>query len=230
MPGRPWSVFRPQPLIQRAATVWTVDDAIPGIPGADRRMSIFRYADGSLLFYNAIPVPEETLNAIRALGRPAYLVVPNRYHALDAAPFAERLGLAAFASPATLNALSSRFSCRPVNTLPPDPGLQWFTVEGFKTREVVLLVHGTLLVGDLVTNVPHVATLRGLLMRLIGFTGPAPKLPGPVRKRVGEDMTKVRALLDQLAQLDGVSRLIPSHGPVVETNVREALQNVARTL
>jgi len=57
--------------------VWTVDDDVPGLPGADRRMSIIRRSDGSLVFFNAIPVADETLAQVKALGIAQSVVHPQ---------------------------------------------------------------------------------------------------------------------------------------------------------
>jgi hypothetical protein len=67
-------------------------------------------------------------------------------------------------------------------------------------------------------------------MRLLGLTGPEPKLPRPVRMRVGRDPAAVRALLLQLADQPGLGRLITSHGVVWENDVPGALRKVAASL
>lgn len=114
---RPWTVNRPGPLTPRGPDLWTIDDAVPGIPGAGRRMTIVRRRDETLLFYNAIPLPEETLRAVRALGSPARLVVPNQFHALDAAAFTLKLNVTPYAPQVAVTELEKRFgfSCRPVD-------------------------------------------------------------------------------------------------------------------
>lgn len=70
----------------------------------------------------------------------------------------------------------------------------------------------------------------GLVMRFIGFTGPTPKLPKPVRKRVEVDTEAVRALFNTLAAQPGLTRIIPSHGEVIEVDAPTVLRQVAQTL
>jgi hypothetical protein len=228
--ARPWTVHKPTPLTQRDEGLWTIDDDVPGLPGATRRMTVVKRLDGSLLFYNAIPVPEATLDQLRALGTPAQLIVPNEYHALDAAAFAHRLGLTAFAPAVAVEKLSSRLTCQPITALPLDAELKVFRVDGFRTHEVVVVVRGTLLVADLVTNVPHFGGLTGLMMRLVGFSGPGLKLPAPVRKRVGRDVGAVGALMKELAAVEGLKRIIPSHGLIIEHDAAAALRALGATL
>ncbi len=221
-------MLSPSALTPRGENVWTVDDLIPGINGVNRRMTVIRRSDGTLLFYNAIPLPEDTLAALRALGAPGALVVPNQFHALDAAAFAQKLNVPAFMPGVAVEALASRLAGRDIAELPAD-GLRVFTIDGFKTKEAVLVFGKTLVVADLVTNVPHGRGLRALPLRLMGFSGPEPRLPPPVLFRVGVDRALIRARLEELAGL-GLEMIIPSHGDVFTGDVATALRRVANAL
>lgn len=223
---RPWTVYRPGPLTQRAPAVWTVDDDVPGLDGATRRMSVIRRPSGELVFFNAVPVPDASLDQLRTLGRPAHLIVPNALHAIDVAAFVEKLGVTAWVPDVATSALSARFPCRPASAFPTDEGLRLFSVAGFKTKELVLVAERTLFTGDLVTNAPHGPGVMGFLMRVVGFTGPEPKLPFPVRQRVQTDRRAVKELLMTLAGLE-LERLVPSHGALVEGDVAGVLRKVA---
>lgn len=226
MSARVWTVNKPGPLTQRAPNVWTVDDDIPGpLAGVNRRMTVIRRADGSLLFFNAIPVPDETLRALRELGTPRALVVPNQFHALDAAAFVEKLQLDAFMPDVAVSALKGRA----ISELLSGDDVQHFTVDGFSTREVVLVAHGCLIVGDLVTNVAPLPGFKGLMLRVVGFTGAQPRLPPPVRRRVGRDLKAVSTFLERLAAMP-LTTLIPSHGEVFTGDVGAALRRVAHGL
>ena len=227
---RPWTVNQPGPLKQVSPNLWVIDDQVPGLPNAGRRMGILRLSRGSLLFFNAVPVPESTLQQILALGRPEAVVLPNQFHALDAAAFSEKLKVTPYAPAVAVPALSDRLQCKPIAELPADAALKVFTVEGFRTHEIVLLFEEALIVADLVTNVPHHASFTGLMMRLVGFTGPEPRLPKPVRKRVERDTAAVKALLGTLAALPNLKRLVPTHGDILENGVPAALTRIAQGL
>lgn len=228
MTSRPWTVQTPGPLTPRGEGLWTIDDQVPGIP-VNRRMTIVRRDDGSLVFFNAIPVPDDTLAQLRKLGTPAALIIPNQFHAIDAAAFAQKLNVPAFMPDVAITALADQLKGHRISELPRGDDLQLFAVEGFKTHEVVLVTRGCLITADLVTNVPHLGGVQGLVMRLIGFTGPAPTLPPPVRFRVGKNKTLIRARLEQLASL-GLSTLIPSHGAVFTGDVGAVLRRIATRL
>lgn len=226
---RPWTVNRPGPLTPRGEGLWTIDDQLPGPRAIPRRMTIVKRDDG-LLFYNAVPVPDSTLDEIRALGTPRHLVLPNHLHALDAHAFAEKLKVETWACAAGLKELADRgVKASDIAHLPSQAGQRWFSVTGFLTHEQVLFAHGTLIAADVFTNVPHQKGLTGLMMRLIGFTAPHPLLPKPVRKRVGRDLKAVKALFEDFAQLSP-RQLIPSHGDVFTGDCAAALRQIAVTL
>ncbi len=189
-------------------------------------MAIVRASRGELLFFNAVPLPEEALRQLASLGTPKALIVPNLFHGLDAAAFAERLALTVYVPDVSVAELGARFACQPASTL-TFPEVSLHVVEGFKTKELVLEANGTLVTADLVTNSRHGRGFNGLLMRLIGFTGPEPKLPKPVRVRVQTDRLAVQRLLRALADRPGLVRLIPTHGELVEGDVARVLRAVA---
>lgn len=224
MTSRPWTVQNPGPLTPRGEGLWTIDDSVPGVP-VNRRMTIVRRDDGTLVFFNAIPVPDDTLAEIHKLGRPSALIIPNHFHAIDAAAFTQKLGVTAFMPDVAVTALADRLKGRPISELPRGDDLQVFTVEGFKTREAVLVTRGCLITADLVTNVAHSGGFSGLMMRLVGFSGPRPTLPPPVRFRVGGNTTLLRARFEQLASLN-LSTLIPSHGAIFTGDVSSELRRI----
>ncbi|MGV3624808.1 MAG: hypothetical protein ACO1OB_28570 [Archangium sp.] len=228
MTSRPWTIHQPGPLTARGEHLWTIDDLVPGMP-VNRRMTIVRRDDGTLLFFNAIPVPDDTLAAIQKLGTPTALVVPNHFHAMDAAAFTQKLNVTAYMPDVAITALADRLKGHRLSELPRGDDVQVFTVEGFKTNEVVLFTRTALITADLVTNVANFGGAYGLMMRLIGFTGPRPTLPPPVRFRVGKDKALIRARLEQLATLNP-STLIPSHGAVFTGDVATELRHIAGRL
>src|SRR5262249_36160607 len=194
--------------------MWAVEDIIPGIPKFfRRRMTVVRRADGKLVFFNAVPVPDVTLAAIRALGAPAQLVVPSCLHMMDAPAFAHRLEVKAYAPAKSLEKVRERMpDAASLDELPADPGVTPMTVDAFKTGEAFLLVksgaRASLLLCDLVINVPHGTGFSGFMFKLMGFTG-GPKLPKPAQMRVLKDRPGVKALYAKLATTEGLARLVP---------------------
>ncbi len=234
-PPRPWTVLPHRPLERIEANLHAVDGAVPGIAGLRRRMAVVTRSDGTLLFFNAVPVDDATLDRIRALGRPAYLVVPNHLHMIDAHAFRERLGVRVYAPKPTRALVERRVRVDGAfEDLPPDPAVSVVPVAGFKTGEGMAVVRSdgrvSLVVADVVLNVPDGPGVSGLVFRLLGMTGPTPRLPLPVKLRVLRDRGALRGQLEELARTPGLARIVPSHGAVVDRDPAGVLRSIAASL
>src|SRR4051794_8515182 len=91
-PPRPWIVKPHKPIEKLEDNLWVVEGNVPGAP-MPRRMAIIKRTDGTLLFYQAVPLEEAALAEVLAWGKPAYLIVPHNQHGMDAPAFAEKLGV-----------------------------------------------------------------------------------------------------------------------------------------
>jgi hypothetical protein len=234
-PPRPWIVLPHGPLKRLDENLYSIEGDVPGIPGLRRRMVVVRRSDGGLLFFNAVPVDEEALAQLRALGRPAQLVIPQQLHMIDAHAFRERLGVRVYAPASARARIAERVAVDGAfGELPADPAVSLVTVAGFKTGEGLAVVRSegrvSLVVADVVLNVPNAPGPRGLLFRLLGFTGDRPKLPALVRLRVLRDPAALRAQLEELAQTPGLTRIVPSHGAVVDRDPAGVLRAIAASL
>jgi hypothetical protein len=234
-PPRPWTVMPHGPLVRLDDNLWAVESDVPGIPALRRRMSIFRRADGRLTFYNAVPLADATLAELRALGEPAFLVVPHPLHMLDAHAFRARLGVRVYAPALTRALVAAGVEVDGAfEDLPADPGFTVASAPGFKTGEGHAVVRtgprATLLVADAVVNVRRGAGVAGLLFHLLGMTGDRPKLPVPVRLRVVRDRAALRAHLERCAAIAGLARVVPSHGAVIERDPAGVLREIAARL
>jgi hypothetical protein len=118
--------------------------------------------------------------------------------------------------------------------IPADRSVAVITAAGFKTGEGMALVRSgprvSLVVADVVLNVPHGKGVAGLAFRLLGLTGDRPKLPLPVRLRVLGDRRALRAQLEELARTPGLARIVPSHGAVVDRDPAGVLREIAASL
>ena len=232
---RPWTVTPHGEVEQLEENLWTVSSGVPGIPGLRRRMSIVRRTDGGLLFFNGIPVDDAALDTLRAIGRPAFLVVPQRFHTLDVHAFREKLGVRVLAPGCDRERIGRIVEVDGTfEDLPPDPAVEVVTVAGFKTGEGMAIVRSggrtSLLVADVVLNVPNGPGPSGFLFRMLGLTGSRPSLPLPIRLRVLRDWRALRAQLEELARTPGLVRIVPSHGAVVDRDPAAVLRRIAASL
>lgn len=234
-PPRPWTVERHGPVEQLEENLWTVSGDVPGIPGLKRRMAIARRSDGGLVFFNGVPVSDGALEEIRSLGRPAFLVVPQHLHMIDAHAFREKLGVTVYAPRLGRARVEERVTVDGTfEEMPPDPLVRVESVPGFRTGEGVAWVRSgervSLVVADVVLNVPAGPGVQGFVMRVLGMTGPTPRLPLPVKLRVVGDRGAVRRWMEGASATPGLARIVVSHGRNVDRDAAGVLREIARTV
>ncbi len=227
---RPWTVCPHGPIVQLEPNLRVVEGAVPVPGGIKRRMVVVRRSDGTLLFFHAMPLEESAMEQLAAWGRPGALVLGHDQHAIDAAPFAQRLGLPIFGPGPNLDKLRARGlpMAGSLADLPPDPNVRFEEVEGTKTGEAVGIVSSSdrvsLLFADCCQNNP--VDGMALPLRMLGFAG-GPKIVPAFRFLFTNDPARLRAHLHRLATIPGLVRLVPFHGTVVENGPAEALKEAA---
>ena len=231
-PPRPWIVTKHGPIEKLEENLWVVEGDVPGMPFR-RRMSIVKRSDGTLLFFNAIPLEQPQLDEVLAWGTPAVLVVPHDQHMIDARAFAEKLNLRVYA-PKTCEA-KARERAEVSGTLeevPVDPAVRIEPVAGVKNGEPALVVTSfggrlNLLVADVLMNNRKEA--MALLPRMMGFAGPVKIVP-IFRMMFLKDKKALQTQLREWADLPGLRRIVPCHGDVISTNSAQGLREAASTL
>lgn len=226
---RPWIVTPHKPIEKLEDNLWLVSGQVPGVP-LDRKMAIIRRADGSLLFFHAVPVDDASLAQIRAWGKPEVLVIPHGQHGKDAAPFAQKLELKIYGPKEQEAALRKRWNLAgTIDQLPADPNVRFETIAGSKNGEPVAIVTSggklSLLFADAYQD-NHDASF---LMRLSGFGG-GPKVVPVFKLFITRDRAALKAHFERLASLPNIKRLIPCHGLVCSIDGASVLKRVAATL
>lgn len=235
--SRPWIVAPHQPLERIEDNLWCVEGVFPERPMITRRMHVVRRSDGTLLFHNAVPVDEPTLEQLRALGRPAMLFVPAPSHTLDIAPFAAKLSLDVYCPAPIRRLIEKQVAVKGDSaSLPADPLITIHTLDGTNSGEAIIEVRSPdgarshLVVCDAVLNLAHSGGFVGLFMRYVGKATGGPRV-GPFFKwRHVKDREALRAHLRRLAQLPNLATLLPSHGAIIRADVAGALEEAAHCL
>jgi hypothetical protein len=197
----------------------------------ERRMTVVRLDDGRLVIYSAIALDEEQMRELEAFGAPAFLVVPNHLHRLDAGAWKQRYpGLCVVAPSGSRASIEEVVA---VDTTSPDFGqrsLRLVEVDGTGAREAALEVHEqgliTLLLNDVVGNLP---ARHGFVLRAMGFAGPHPRVPRAIRRVMVKDPAALAARFEHWAALP-VRRLVVSHGNPVLEGAPRVLLELARSL
>ena len=229
---RPWTVTRHDPIEKLEDNLWAVNGDVPGAP-FHRRMSIVRRSDGTLLFFNAVPLDDAALAEVMAWGRPAILVVPHDQHMIDARAFAEKLQLKVYGPKACEAKVRARIATAgTLDQIPADPSMEIQTVPGVKNGEPALIVHHaggrvSLLFSDVIMN--NAKSSIGFLPRMLGFAGGVKVVP-VFRMMFLKDKPALKSQLEQWAGLTSLVRLVPCHGDLVPAGAPEALRAAAASL
>lgn len=200
-----------------------------------RRMTVVRLNDGRLVIFSAIALDEDEMAAIEDYGTPAYLIVPNDHHRLDAKVWKDRYPQLRVVAPE--GAREKVEETVPVDTVAPhfaDPDLEFVTVPGTRGHEAALVVRTprgtTLVLNDIVGNIRHASGFGGWLLRVVGFAGDHAQIPKPVKMAMVEDTDALRAQLLEWAAIDSLTRILVSHGSPIEDNPRQVLRDLAASL
>ena len=196
-------------------------------------MSIVKRSDGTLMFFNAMPLEEPLLVEVKAWGKPSILVVPHDQHMIDARPFAEKLELLVYGPKECEAKMRERADVAgTLEAIPPDPAVDIEPVAGVKNGEPALTVTSTggrksLLFSDVIMN-NRKESMR-FFPRMMGFAGGVKVVP-VFRMMFLKDKKALKSQFQRWADLSGLTRLVPCHGDVVSGDASQALRQTSATL
>lgn len=217
---RPWTVASHRPLERLADGLWQVEAELDVLP-IGRRTTIVRLASGDVLVHNAVACDDATMAAIDAIGPVRWIVVPSRYHRMDAHALASRYPDAAVVTPSgSIDRV--REVCRvdgELDVLPADAQLRWEPLDGVPAEAA--LIHtdargdATVILNDAFMNLPaRLPGWRGFVVKLIGSTG-GPKVTRTAKIGIVREKAAWAAHLRRLAAIPRLTRVIPGHGDVI---------------
>ena len=219
-----------RPIAKLEENLWTVDGDLP-LPGGvfDRKMTLMRLRDGRIVIHSAILLDESDMNEIERWGEPAFCIVPNRRHRMDAPAFRGRYPALCMVCPAGARERIERVTSVDggYEILPPE--LQWRTL-ATKDDEAAFIFRnrdrGTIVFGDVVFNAPHFGGALGWIFKTIGSTG-GPRVTPLMKLAAVADRLQLASQLREQAGTEGLVRLVPGHGHNIEDNPGEVLSRVA---
>jgi hypothetical protein len=231
-----WKVHPHGQLTQIDDNILTVTGTILMPAGRlPRRMTVVRLAHGELVIFSAMSLAEDQMAVLEAFGTPAYMIVPNDHHRMDAKSWKERYHSLRVIAPAgarekvekvvLVDATFGQFG---------DSSVRFTPVAGTGEKEAALEVHGaqgsTLILNDLVGNIRNARGFTGWFLRLMGFAGDEPHIPLPIRRVMIESRGRVREQLLTWAAMSSLRRILVSHGEPIEDDPRGALRRLAQSL
>lgn len=231
---KPYDTWTVQPhgaLYPIDTNIWSVVGALHMPLGEfPRRMTVVRLASGELVIFSAIALGEAEMSKLEAIGRPAFLIVPSDRHRLDVKPWKARYPNIVVATPR--GAREKVEELVPVDTTAPDfgdPNVTFITMPGTADREAALRVGSTLVLNELIFNVPSRDGFTGWLFDLLGMTGDHPHMPGVIKHKDVDDKAALAHQFRDWSRED-ITRIVVSHGNVIEANAREVLEKIGAEL
>lgn len=230
-----WKVLPHRPIEKLDDRVWRVEGDLEGMP-LKRVMTIARNAAGGLVVHNAIALDGPSMEAIDAWGEVVAIAVPNGYHRLDAPAFHARYPEARVLCPA--GARKKVEEVVPVagtyEELGADEAVSLQTLDGTAEAEGAMIVRGssgtTVVLNDVVFNMPHVPGFTGWVLKTITQSTGGVRISRVARWFVVKDGRALAAHLERLAGLPDLARVIVSHHETIDHDPAGALRTVAATL
>jgi hypothetical protein len=204
-----------------------------------RVMTIARLGDGRLVIHNAMALGDEVMKEIEAWGRPAFLLVPNGYHRLDAPVFKKRYPDLKVLCPRGSRAKVAEVvavdgSYDDFASLANDATVKLAHLDGMGELEGYVEVHSggaaSVVVNDALFNMPHGKGFTGFVFRYLTQSTGGPKVSRIARLFLMKDRAQFRAQIEALAAVPGLRRVIVSHHRVIDEDPARVLRDVATTL
>jgi hypothetical protein len=235
-PARDWNVLPHGRLTYIDDNILTVTGTISMPVGAlPRRMTVVRLRDRRLVIFSAMALEETEMWEIEGFGHPAFLVVPNDHHRLDAPAWKHRYRHLKVIAPEGSRAKVEKAVHVDATTADfNDTDVRLFCIPGTDERELAMEVRGpsgiTLVLNDLIGNIRHTSGVSGWFLRLVRFSGDEPRIPVPVKRVVVDNKALVREQLEKWAALPSLRSILVSHGSVIDENPRGTLLRLAESL
>lgn len=233
-PDTSWKVHPHKPIQKLADNLWTVTGALPGMP-MERVMSVARFDDSRLVIHNAVALEEPLMKEIESFGAPAFMLVPNGYHRIDAPRFKARYpGMKVLCPEGVRKKVAEVVDVAGTyDDVPKDDRVKLAYLDGVGKGEGYLEVRSddgvSLVFNDVMFNMPHLPGLTGFVLRLVGSTG-GPKVTRVAKLFLVKDKRALKAHLEKLADTPDLKRLVIMHGDMVTEDAPGVLRQVAGTL
>jgi hypothetical protein len=228
---RTWTVLPHKPIEKLAENLWRVEGRMPR--GETRRQAVLaRMKDGRVVVHNAIALDDGEMRELEAWGKPAAIVVPNRFHRQDAFIFKDRYRDARVVAPK--GAHSSVAAVVKVDDdyadAASDETVRMYHLRGMADREGVIEVHSadgvSLVFNDAVMNMPKLGGIPGFMLAPTG----RPAVSRAMRWLMIKDRRAFADHLDELAAIPKLTRVIVAHGRPITDDPASVLRSLAREL
>ncbi len=215
-----WKVLRHGPIEKLADNLWRVTGALPGM-SLERTMVIARLRSGELVIHNAIAMDEASMKEIEAWGTPAFIVVPNGGHRLDAPAFKKRYPTAKVMAPrgsrekvAQVVAVDLDYEGFPTG----DDTVRFETLRGVGESEGAMIVRSadgvSVVLNDVMFNMDTKKDPLGWFFTTVMGSAPGPRVSRLAKLVFVKDKKALRGEFERLAATPDLVRVIVAHEKV----------------
>jgi hypothetical protein len=231
-----WNVLPHGPIERLAENLWWVQGALPNM-SLKRTMTIARLGNGRLVIHNGIALAESAMAEIERWGTPAFLIVPNGIHRLDAPAYKQR-----YPQLRVLCPYGARDKVADV--MPPEGTFEDFPLDDtvrLETLPALGSAEGTMIVRssdgqsvvltDAMFNMDRKRDPLGFVITTLLGSAPGPRVSRLAKWALIKDQVRLRADFERYSQLPDLVRVIVAHEKVASgPAAREALEAAMRYL
>jgi hypothetical protein len=231
-PSTLWAAAPHNPIEELAFNLWRVEAPVPNM-AVRRVMTVVKMSDGGLLLHSAIALDEPSMQRLEQWGEPRYIVVPNAFHRADCGKYKARYPQAQVVCPSAARRKVEQVVAvdGDYHHFPPSSEIQLRHLAGTKEREGVLVVqHGeqhSVVLNDIVFNMPHLSGLTGWTLRHVTKSSGGPRVSRIAQIALVSDAAQVADDLRQLAETPGLARVIVSHHEIIADQAAVRLREAA---
>jgi len=231
-----WKVLAHEPLVTLSDNLLWARGAIPGM-SLKRTMLVVRLKDGQLVIHNGIALEADAMAEIERFGTPAYLIVPNGGHRLDAPAYKRRYPALRVFTPK-----GSRDKVQEVvpvdgsyEDFPANEVVRCETLHGVADAEGALIVRSSdgvsVVLNDCMFNMDRKRDPLGFFFTTLLGSAPGPRVSRLAKLVYIKDKKALRADFERYAELPNLTRVIVAHEKVASgPEAREALLKAATYL
>jgi hypothetical protein len=231
-----WKVLPHGPLLTLADNLLWVQGSLPGM-SLKRNMVVVRLNDGRLVVHNAIALEPAQMAELERFGTPAFLIVPNGGHRLDAPAYKQRYPTLRVFTPK-----GSRKRVEEVITVdgvyeefPHDEVLRLETLHGVDQTEGAVILRSSdgtsVILNDCMFNMDRKRDPLGFFFTTIFGSAPGPRVSRLAKLLFIKDKRALRADFERYAELPNLVRVIVAHEKVASgTDARASLLQAASYL
>lgn len=218
------------PVERLAENLWWVQGDLPKMT-LKRVMTVARLDDGRLVIHSGIALEDGLMRELEAWGTPAFLLVPNAGHRLDAPAYKRRYPALQVLTPSGARDKVSQVVAvdGTYEDFPARDDVQLRTLAGIGSSEGVMTVRSrdgvTVVLNDIMFNMDRKRDVLGFFFTTLLGSAPGPRVSRLAKLVFVKDRVALKREFVTLAELPELQRVIVAHEKIASgSDARRALE------